>query len=195
MKHAWIVFFGVMVGTVCAFLLAAFVVGEPIVDSFVSAHGVLIESGKSKLCIKETALLSKMISDGSVLPVDNILSTTIAYYQSVIDTLIAILAILGFVAYMYVRSVSIRAAEKMAEKAVKNYLATQAFVELANKIFSSKFDDGMKAFSADIEKISERAKKLEKRLDDFDTGPVLDKEEIEAGSLEISPESPTDKKE
>jgi len=97
--HGLIIFFGAIVGSFFFLFLCAIYFGDPILDAVLSAHGILVEVAHPKISTDEAAILNKMVTEGQILPANSILTTTIAYYQSVVDTLVALLAILGIVAY------------------------------------------------------------------------------------------------
>jgi len=191
-SHLLIVFLGVMVGTFFFLFLAAIYFGDPIMDSILSAHGILVDTAHPNLSKIESAWLSKLVAEGTVLPASSVLSSIVAYYQSVIDIFVAVLAILGFLAYFYIRSVSARDAEKMAKKAVKDHIGSGEFRDLADAAFDrnwkSRADDAISDYADTLQgmgQYQDKVSAIEKRASEIESEQVQKNKEIDSRLLSL----------
>jgi len=153
MRHGLIVFSGTVVGSFFFLFLCAIYFGDPVLDSILSAHGILVNTAHPKINAAETALINKMIADGAILPASNILTTTISYYESIISILAILMGILGTLAFFYIRSVSARDAEDMAESASKKYFESPDFKSNASESLKTNWQEMTKTDWGDMEQL------------------------------------------
>lgn len=105
-------------------------------NSKTTLHGIsailwLDSSSKPKLSRIDQQALHKLIDSGAVISPENIFTHTMAYYDNIIVILVALLGIMGILAFMYARGLSKDHAEKVAAESarqyVSNHFASKAF--------------------------------------------------------------------
>ncbi len=119
--------FGCVVGIsgAFAFLLLIFALTTANSKAFIhSVQGIvwLDSEATPKLSTLDQQALRRLMNNGAVIPPENILSHTMAYYDTIIVVLVSLLGVMGIVAFMYARGLSRDHAEKEAERATKNFV-------------------------------------------------------------------------
>lgn len=171
------IFLGSFTGAVAFLFIGAIWVGGPLSDQFLNAHGVIASPPPVELTAKQLFLLNDLVENGTVVRTDEIISTIVSYYESVITVLVGVLGVLGILAFMYVKAVSIEHAERevglITEKKIVSYLDSMKFNELVNKNLHSLVEaeieeerDLLVSYIDDIETYKEAIDRLQKDMSD-----------------------------
>lgn len=131
------------------------------------------------LTAEEEALLEVLMANGDVISPSMLLDSLHAFYSNVFQIQLALLTLLGVIAYLYIRGQSRAAAEEMAEKEVDKAFKTQVnpetLYEAARNAFNSEFGDEfipqLEEFSdarSDINALQEQLQFIEERLAQLD---------------------------
>lgn len=128
------IFIGVGVGLAvfCFLLVFALWEGSPVSAKLITAHAHYMQekpNGSMMLACQDKAV-------DAAISRDDLLATTMSFYEAVIQILIAVLGIIGFVAFMYIRSASMDHAEQVVEAKVTEKLNKNDFHELLKKYLS-----------------------------------------------------------
>lgn len=178
-----LIFSGAVTGTVLFLFVTAMVLGDPINDTVVSAHGLIFEESVVDLSDSEKALVARLLANGGIISPSMLLSEMSSFYERVITILTVLISILGFIAFMYVKSISVDGARDLVSKEVEKSLNSGAHKELVGKRvdavsadvledLNSLYDD-MSNFFIDSQKYSiqdlyERLALLERNIGESD---------------------------
>lgn len=162
-----LIFFGSLFGG----LLGIFVVWLFFTDGasglVQAANGILFAKPNPGLTQQETLLLQQMIENGALFTPSEVISEVSSFYERIITILTTLIAFLGVIAYMYVRTVSEESALKTVREAVTNQMNSEAhnrdiqqsvrsIVEKELKIFLHPKIAGLDSYLKDFdEKIAE----------------------------------------
>jgi len=125
-----LIFFGAVTGTMIFLFVTAMVMGDPINDAVVSAHGLVFERSVVDLSDNEKALVARLLSNGGIISPSMLLSEMSSFYERVITILTVLISVLGFIAFMYVKSISVDGARDLVSKEVEKSLNSSEHNEL-----------------------------------------------------------------
>jgi hypothetical protein len=108
----WTIFGGSLTGAIGFLAISAVWLGGPFTEQFLNAHGVIATPQPAELTAKQLFLMNDLVENGTIVRTDEIISTLVSYYESVITVLVSVLGVLGVLAFMYVKAVSIEHAER-----------------------------------------------------------------------------------
>jgi hypothetical protein len=127
---------GIALGTFAFLFIVSSVAHQPLVDIVQQAKGAFLNvsaQAKPALAENELLMLEQLLKSGRVTTLDNLVGNIISYFSVIVTTLIGVVALLGAVAFFYIRQVSISHAEETSRKAIE-----QQFTIYTE---SSKFSD------------------------------------------------------
>ena len=191
-KNFLSIFLGSAVGTFAFLLLAFFLFGsDPIKTGIVNAHGFILNSEKAQQCSPaELVNLANLVKKGYVLTTNDLISDVTSFYSGLIQILVVIIAVLGVVAFMYVKGQSETAASKMAIESVNSHFRSKTFHDDMKSIANTHFVPMKTMLDADIQELVERVQKIEnvdKRIRALEEAiSRLDSDEMENSGGEIS---------
>lgn len=163
-----LLFLGALVG---AFIAAMFVTLQNTVLSF---RALLTDgSWRRELNEQESELLKVMAENGEVISPSMLLDALSALYGNVIQLLIALIAVLGVVGFLYIRAVSRNAAESMAEAEVKKLAdddkvqsTVEEMVERSLEELKDNFNEQIKELKNQVTSVSKTLSLLDNPDDD-----------------------------
>lgn len=181
---------GAAVGVFLFLLCAALWVGSPIQDLVMSVHGRFVDHPTHQLTEAQIESLNVLIRHHAVIPAEKLIEQIVNFYTNLINLLVALLAILGVVAYMYVRISSREAVLRQAE----DYMESDRFKDVLSDQIGKKFGESLSMYASDyverteaLEKkmanLQKKYSKMEKLLAEFD------EEESEGGELTLNTQS------
>ncbi|MAU41730.1 MAG: hypothetical protein CMF31_08915 [Kordiimonas sp.] len=114
------------------------------------------------LTAEEEELLELLIANGDVVSPSMLLDSLHVFYSNVFQIQLALLTLLGVVAYLYIRGQSRAAAEDMAEKEVERAFKAKVNTETLNEAASNAFDSefGLE-FIPELERFSDALSKID----------------------------------
>lgn len=164
----------VSIGILLTILVLSIFFINPIQVVVDSVHGLFYQPKRS-LTDSEWEALSELIFSGQLLTSQDLLIQVTNFYTNLINTLIALIAILGVIAFLYVKASSSDVMEQAAENTVKVHFEKQKFKDELTTLISMRIQDvkdGTEIEISDIEDIvetleelSEKVKVLEGRAD------------------------------
>lgn len=180
-------------------LCAAMWAGSPIQDLVISTHGRFIDHPTHELTDKQIESLNVLIKHHAVIPAEKLIEQIVNFYTNMINLLVALLAILGVVAYMYVRISS----REVVLRQTEDYMESRRFLDLLNDSIDHNvkgsidihISDNLERFDElEINNYLERFDELENRLDDLGQRyfflerqfSEIDDEETEGNDLTLS---------
>lgn len=189
-SKAFLIFIGASTGSFLFLICASLWAGSPIQDLVVSAHGRIVDHPDHKLTPEQVKDLMVLIEHHAVLPADVIIEKVVEFYTTLINLLIGLLAILGIIAYMYIRTTS----SEQVSAQTDSFLNSDNFKNLVITAVGRDFNSAIEIASGDyaemldswgvvVEKISALEKGL-KRIEH--TLSERDAEESGGESLNIT---------
>lgn len=94
---------GAALGVVIFLGLVGFIVGDPLSDWFVSAHAVFVGEKEKELSFEQKLQLYELVRSGVVVSADGLLSHITALYGNIIQALIGLFVIFGFLSFFGLR--------------------------------------------------------------------------------------------
>lgn len=122
----WLIFFGSLFGGFLGVFTVWFFFTDAATGLIESANGILFAKPRTGLGQQETLLLQQMIQNGALLTPSEVVSEVSSFYERVITILTTLIAFLGVIAYMYVRTVSEESALKTVRQAVVSQIDSDA---------------------------------------------------------------------
>ena len=138
---------GSSIGAFLFLLCASLWGGSPIQDLLLSAHAGVISQPSHQLTDEQLKSVMVLLKHQAVIPADVLLDTIVEFYTTLINQLIALIAVLGVVAYMYIRSSS---KEESVAQASSFFESTQFDAALA-KAVREKFHDSLGLYAQDYD--------------------------------------------
>lgn len=201
----WTIFLGSFTGAIGFLAICAVWLGGPFTDQFLNAHGVVATPPPEVLTAKQLFLMNDLVENGTIVRTDEIISTLVSYYESVITVLVSVLGVLGVLAFMYVKAVSIEHAERevglITEKKMSSYLESLKFNDLISnrarehviveikdeKDLLESYLDDLETYRESRDKLEEKQKAILKRLEVIED-KIATKDETEQtdGETEIT---------
>lgn len=148
-----LVFSGAVTGAILFLFVTAIVMGDPINDVVVSAHGLVFEKSVVELSDNEKALVARLLSNGGIISPSMLLSEMSSFYERVITILTVLISVLGFIAFMYVKSISVDGARDLVSKEVEKSLNSSGHKELVEnrvKLVSEETVDNLNSLYDDM---------------------------------------------
>lgn len=128
----------VLASVLCASFLLALIGGQSLIHASLEfARGFLANKYPIPLNEEEVQLIIRMIENGYILTPHEFIENLTGFYGSIIQYLMGLIAILGIVSFFYIRGISVREAERLAEEKVKEYFFKPEFGEHLNIFRSS----------------------------------------------------------
>ena len=122
----WLIFFGSLFGGLLGILTIWIFFTDSSTGLFETANGILFSKPRTGLTQRETLLIQQMIENGAIMTPSEVMSEVSSFYERVITILTTLIAFLGVIAYMYVRTVSEEAALKTVRDAVVSQIDSDA---------------------------------------------------------------------
>lgn len=188
---ALLLFLGSATGTFFFLYICVIAIGSPIQDSLLSAHGVIFGEKLDSLSPIQRQAISDLRIAGALLTPSELLSEIASFYETVITILTTLIAVLGVVAYMYVKSVSEESATKMVKERISERLSSdehRSDIKKAIVIETKDRLEGLASLESDVrdeldriqeivdspdmvtvKDLFERIKKIEQRIASLDT--------------------------
>jgi hypothetical protein len=191
-KKSILFFLGCAFGTVLFLFIPYFLVGGDVVEqSIMNAHGYVFKPpGDHKLPVEDAVQIKSLIEKGYVLNTGDLISDISNLYTSIIEFLIVIIGILGFVAFMYVRAGSETVAEEKANDAVRRYFKSQDFYRLLQDNVHESTKELKETLKSDLQVIEENVETVlqhENRLEAIEEKVSLsDHEEMEGSEVHLT---------
>lgn len=150
-------FLGAAFGVVLIYLLGKFVFGNTFVDVIDNAHGIMVSSGTT-LTVNEKQALSHLIGKGYILPSEVLIDTMVNFYNSIINWLIALIALAGIIAYSYIKGISaLQAEELIKEKTNEQFKKLQDSRKFSADIVAQLLkSDGIRSFLDDMSQLDKK---------------------------------------
>lgn len=125
--HDWKFYFCVCGGTAAGVFLflvgAVLFVGDPLGDWFMSAHAILVGEKQKELSVAGKAMLYYLSSSGVVISTDELMSQITTFYGNLIQTLVEIFFVFGFISFFILRWQSRQIMEDAVAAAVQSGLS------------------------------------------------------------------------
>jgi hypothetical protein len=110
---------GVFLATFVAIFFINFLSGDKFLESLTGTKWVFaIGENHKTLTANELKSLDSLIANGHILTQDQLLNIISQFYNNIITILVVVISILGFLAYLSIKSLSRNHAEEIAEKLV-----------------------------------------------------------------------------
>jgi polyhydroxyalkanoate synthesis regulator protein len=124
----------------------------------------IINGGNDVLTTEQAEALLQLTKAGVVISPEELISEIVSFYSTMIQILLAILTVIGIVAFLSLRSLSRDQAEKVAESAISNHVEKQKFHKDVADIVMKATDPYLQQVKNKLEEIS--SKQLQ--IDDID---------------------------
>lgn len=156
----------VTIGILLTILILSIFFINPIQVAVESVHGLFYQPKRS-LTDSEWIALSELVFSGQLLTSQELLIQVTNFYTNLINTLIALIAILGVIAFLYVKASSSDVMEQAAENTVKAHFEKQRFKDELTTLISRRIEDvkdGAEIETIDIENIVETLEELSEKV-------------------------------
>lgn len=163
MKNGLLFIIGTALGTTL-FLLATFflITGDPAELTILNAHGYLYNNNdQTALSNQEAIQINSLLSKGYIVSTNDLISDVTAFYSTIIEILVVIIGILGFVAFMYVKGASEAFAEEKAQYAVETEFKSKEFHDLLETTIKTNLEPLTTSLDEDLQD-------LRSTLDEYD---------------------------
>jgi hypothetical protein len=121
-----LIFTGSFLGACLAIFTIWFFLTDATTGIIERAVGIFFAEPKTALTQEETLLLQQMLSNGALLTPSEVMAEISSFYERVITILTTLIAFLGVIAYMYVRTVSEESALRTVREAVSSQIESDA---------------------------------------------------------------------
>lgn len=185
---------GAALGTFCFLGAISFINDGSMLSGLITSHANFINEAQPDLMREATEMEAIKIKISN----SELLAKTISFYETIIQLLVGLIAVIGVVAFMYIRAASIDHAEQVVESAVQVRFEKNEFHELLKKYLSedlktqmSDIEHGLRLYLDDIDKSNwgERISSIERELKSMTQAlSKLDREEGEGEQITITEE-------
>jgi polyhydroxyalkanoate synthesis regulator protein len=169
--HWCALFGGACVGCFAFLLFAAILLGKPIHDTILSAHGVLTASKPVKLTFEQNAMVMDLLQKGALISSNDLLAYMSSFYSTIIQWLIGTFAVFGFISFYAVQAHVRRQVEEitepLVEKTTRHRFESRAFDTQVQEKVGSLVEIEMDTFNdrlGQFETMQETVQQLENRL-------------------------------
>lgn len=164
-RYCIALFLGAIVGSFAFLSLASFMLGNPVGDTLLSAHGILIRNGQEELTAQQTFEIQQLLKKGMILTADGLISTMQNFYEVLITVLVGLLAALAFFSVVYARWQSRAQIDELvsdrAERGLNELLGKKSFHDIIEKTVNSALQIEMEAIDEPLRRVDEYIASLE----------------------------------
>lgn len=184
--QAILFFLGVVLGTFFFLLCASLWSGSPIQDLVSSAHSGIITQPSHKMTEDQLESLNVLLEHQAVIPGDILVERIVDFYTTLLNQLIGLIAVLGIIAYMYIKSSSKEDVQAQANE----FLRSKEFENLVDNIGTEKFSNAFDLYVLDydsrLEYFQDRLKRLVRKVEDMERNiSNQDSEDSDGKDLDI----------
>lgn len=164
-RYSISLFLGALFGTFAFLCLASFLLGTPISDSLLSAHGVLIQNGKEELTTQQIFEVQQLLKKGMILSADGLISNMQSFYGNLITVLVSFFAALGVFSVVYAKWLSRGQIDDLVsdrtEHGLKELVGKKSFHDMIDKSINSALQIEFEAFEETVQKLDAQAASIQ----------------------------------
>ena len=127
-------------------------------DFFIDKY---ILSGRKNMDANQLDTFKKLIENDTIISADTIFSQTLEYYDTLITFLVAILGVVGAIAFFYIKGSSEEKAKEYAKKSTSDYFNTVSFDKLVQNKINDTLDSEDSNYRRDSEAFFEKSDKID----------------------------------
>lgn len=162
---------GSATGTLAFLSCAAFFAGNPLSNTLMSVHGVLVRDQISKLNELEKSVVSNMLTNGGLIDANTFLSSLTAFYSTIIQVLVASFFVFGVISFFIIKQHSLSQVETQVDETSKKqflvYIKSMDFNELVRREVSLTVELESEAIQEQLENVGSliyRVEQIEERI-------------------------------
>jgi len=125
------VIFGTVIAIMLLFLILHLIYGTNFLEYLQHVHGIFVKSGETskKLSEAELRTILRMNNEGRLMSPDGLLEAMSEFYSTLITILIAIITVLGILAFMFILGVSKSKAEDLVNQEIAKLTDRKSFMD------------------------------------------------------------------
>lgn len=129
---------GVAIGTLAFWLIMSSVAHKPLLELIGQSHSLFLNEplNLEKMPKADVEALDRLVKRGKVTTLDNLVGTVISFFSTIITVLLGFLALVGALAFIYVR----HASYAHAEEAAKGFIEEKFNNHLGRKEYHDQLD-------------------------------------------------------
>lgn len=162
---------GAAIGTLAFLSSAAFFAGNPLSNTLMSVHGVLVRDQLTKLDDLEKSVVSKLLTNGGLIDANTFLSSLTAFYSTIIQVLVASFFVFGVISFFIIKQHSLSQVETQIDESSKKqflvYIKSIEFNDLVRKEISLTAELETEALQEQLENVGGliyRVEQIEERI-------------------------------
>lgn len=181
------IFLGSAFGTILFLIFACLSLGNPIQDLVTSAHKGIIVQPDHKLTQAQIESLNVLLEHQAVIPGEMLIDRLVDFYTSLINQLMAFIAVLSVISYMYIKTSS----KEEAQKKASEFMDSDEFANLVKKVSEKEWTTNIEFYADDYASRFDGIDKQISRIRD-DLLPIqdaisnLDMDEDEGSSFDLT---------
>ncbi|MBS8239124.1 hypothetical protein DYI22_01235 [Marinobacter lipolyticus] len=187
----WLIFLGSLLGGFLGVITVWLIFSDSSSGLIDAANGILFNKPNLSLSQQDTLLLQRMIESGSILTPSETMAEVSSFYERVITILTTLIAFLGVIAYMYVRTVSEESALRTVREAVVSQIDSEAHKqdvkknvkELVEPELKRRIDAKIAGLDSYIRDLDERIAELDKARASMPSDKVIEDIYAQIGSI------------
>lgn len=165
----YLIFAGSLLGGCLGIFTVWFFFTDATTGLIEAATGIFFAKPHSGLGQQETLVLQQMIENGALLTPSEFMGEVSSFYERIITILTTLIAFLGVIAYMYVRTVSEESALRTVREAVVNQIDSDAHKQDVQETVRSLVEPELKRrLDPKIEGLETYLRDLDARMAELD---------------------------
>lgn len=184
-KHIFLIMLGGFFGVILFIVLALMWIGSPVQDLVFSAHGQLLSPPDAKLSHKQAEALLSLMNAGAVLPAEAIIGYIVEFYTNLINIVLGLFGVLGIIAFMYIKSSSLKEAKQEAARHVSDFVRADEFSKIVADGVENNFNKNLDSYVTDyqerleaIDSLADRVVVIESKLANQDSEDSIESDAV-----------------